>query len=54
MLMLTCPSLSTFCHGLQGEGYTSLDGLRSSDAGAPVPREAVSASALFTNGFLPQ
>lgn len=36
------------------EGVTAtLDGLRSGDAGERIPRESVSAAALYTNDFLP-
>lgn len=38
---------------VQGDGFTSLDGLRSGDVGEEVPRHAVSAASLFTNNFLP-
>lgn len=36
-----------------GETSTSLDGLRSGDAGEPVDRAAVQSAALFTNDLLP-
>jgi len=39
--------------GPAGDCTSSLDGLRSGDAGEVIPREAVSSSSLFTNDFLP-
>lgn len=32
---------------------TTLDGLRSGDAGEPIPRSSVQSAALFTNDLLP-
>lgn len=38
---------------LQEGVTTTLDGLRSGDAGEPIPRSSVQSAALFTNDLLP-
>ena len=47
------PTTHPHTHALQEGVSASLDALRAGDAGEPIPRDAVPAASLFTNGLLP-